>query len=141
MNPAQPLTAEQSAARQKTLEEAAAICTKLAYAEYYPSGKCYQTFIPKDRQERGDLLAKAAAEIRSIFTLPLDNAPRKDALAREAKLRQQLNDATTSLETISQLAGRDENMKYMSQVCGYANSRAMVARNFLIASVEGAPHE
>lgn len=68
-------------------------------------------------------------------------AANKAALAREAALRQQLNDATTSLETISNQAGREEGLKYMSQVCGYANSRATVARNFLIQSVGVAPHE
>ena len=46
-------------------------------------------------------------------------------------LRRHLHDATTSLETISKLAGRDEHMKHMSQVCGYANSRASVARAFM----------
>jgi hypothetical protein len=46
-------------------------------------------------------------------------------------LRRHLHDATTSLETISKLAGRDEHMKHMSQVCGYANSRATVARAFM----------
>lgn len=65
----------------------------------------------------------------------------KASLAREAALRKQLDDATTSLETISQMAGRDENMKHMSQVRGYANSRATVARNFLIQSVGVMPHE
>lgn len=46
-------------------------------------------------------------------------------------LRQHLHDATTSLETISKQAGRDEYMKHMSQVCGYAESRAKVARAFM----------
>lgn len=46
-------------------------------------------------------------------------------------LRRHLHEATTSLETISKLAGRDEFMKHMSQVCGYANSRATVARAFM----------
>lgn len=68
-------------------------------------------------------------------------AAHKAGLAREAVLRQQLNDATTSLETISQQAGREDGLKYMSQVCGYANSRALVARNFLIQSAEVVPHE
>lgn len=55
-------------------------------------------------------------------------------------LRRHLHEATTSLETISKLAWRDEFMKHMSQVCGYAGSRARVARAFMDAAVdEGAP--
>lgn len=61
--------------------------------------------------------------------------------AENAALRAQLHDATTSLETISNQSGRDENMKCMSQVRGYANSRAVVARNFLIQSAGAASHE
>lgn len=80
-----------------------------------------------------------------IFVLATDFdealAANKAGLAREAALRQQLDDATTSLETISQEAGRDENMKQLSQVRGYANSRAVVARNFLILSAGAASHE
>jgi chromosome segregation ATPase len=61
---------------------------------------------------------------------------------REAALRVQLNDAATSLETISKQAGRDEYMKYMSQVCGYAESRASVARKYLDRTTqEVASHE
>ena len=54
-----------------------------------------------------------------------------ESVAREAALRVQLHDAATSLETISKQAGRDEYMKHMSQVCGYAASRAKVAREFM----------
>jgi hypothetical protein len=56
-------------------------------------------------------------------------------------LRRHLHEAATSLETISKLAGRDEFMKHMSQVCGYANSRATVARAFMdqLAEVDNAP--
>lgn len=68
-------------------------------------------------------------------------AANKAYLVREAAMRKQLDDATTSLETISHQAGRDENMKHLSQVRGYANSRAVVARNFLIQSVGVVPHE
>lgn len=52
-------------------------------------------------------------------------------LAREAALRVQLDAAATSLETISKLAGRDEFMKDVSDVRGYANSRAGVVRAFM----------
>lgn len=53
-------------------------------------------------------------------------------------LRRHLHEAATSLETISKQAGRDEFLKHMSQVCGYANSRATVARAFMDAQqVEG----
>jgi hypothetical protein len=47
--------------------------------------------------------------------------------------RAQLADAAQSLETISRLAGRDEFMEDMTDVRGYANSRATVARGALSA--------
>jgi rubrerythrin len=50
--------------------------------------------------------------------------------------RAQLADAAQSLETISLQAGRDEFMKDMTQVRGYANSRARVARGALSAIAE-----
>jgi len=50
--------------------------------------------------------------------------------------RAQLADAAQSLETISLQAGRDEFMKDMTQIRGYANSRARVAKGSLPASAE-----
>lgn len=50
--------------------------------------------------------------------------------------RAQLADAAQSLETISRLAGRDEFMEDMTDVRGYANSRASVARGALSVSTE-----
>jgi hypothetical protein len=52
--------------------------------------------------------------------------------------RAQLADAAQSLETISLQAGRDEFMKDMTQIRGYANSRARVARVVLSAGAEPA---
>ena len=43
-------------------------------------------------------------------------------------VRQALEDAARSLETIAELAGRDENMLEPDQVRGYAASRAYMAR-------------
>lgn len=57
------------------------------------------------------------------------------------KLRAQLADAAQSLETISLQAGRDEFMKDMTQIRGYANSRARVAQGALSASAEPANNE
>ncbi|MNX79513.1 hypothetical protein D3C86_1111430 [compost metagenome] len=56
-------------------------------------------------------------------------------------LRSHLADAAQSLETISKLAGRDEFMKDMTDVRGYANSRAGVARGALSANAEAASHD
>jgi len=51
-----------------------------------------------------------------------------EALEAECgRLRERLQEAATSLETISELAGRDEMLEDMMQVRGYANSRASVA--------------
>lgn len=52
------------------------------------------------------------------------------------KLRAKLADAAQSLETISLQAGRDEFMKDMTDVRGYANSRARVAKGALSANIE-----
>lgn len=52
--------------------------------------------------------------------------------------RAQLADAAQSLETISLQAGRDEFMKDMIQVRGYANSRARVAQGALSVSANQA---
>lgn len=64
------LEAENATARQQAFGETATICTRLAYGEYYPTGKCYQAFIPKERQDRGDLLANAATAIRAAALKP-----------------------------------------------------------------------
>lgn len=55
--------------------------------------------------------------------------------------RAQLADAAQSLETISLQAGRDEFMKDMTQIRGYANSRARVAQGALSANAEAASHD
>lgn len=54
-----------------------------------------------------------------------------ELLSQVKSLRAQLADAAQSLETISAQAGRDEFMKDMTDVRGYANSRARVAREGL----------
>ena len=64
---------------------------------------------------------------------------------KNQSLRHHLHEAATSLETISKQAGRDEFMKHMSQVCGYAANRAKVAREFMDKpaeeATEGQSHE
>jgi hypothetical protein len=64
-----------------------------------------------------------------------------DQRAELEALRAQLADAAQSLETISRLAGRDEFMEDMTDVRGYANSRATVARSALSAIAEPADLE
>jgi hypothetical protein len=55
------------------------------------------------------------------------------------RLRAGLVDAIQSLKTISELAGRDEFMRDMTDVRGYAKSRAIAADYILSASAEPAP--
>jgi hypothetical protein len=55
-------------------------------------------------------------------------------------MREALNEAATLLETIARLAGKkNEDLKTMSDVRGYANSRAGVARTVLAAQPAAAP--
>uniref|UniRef100_C5CJK8 Uncharacterized protein n=1 Tax=Variovorax paradoxus (strain S110) TaxID=543728 RepID=C5CJK8_VARPS len=54
----------------------------------------------------------------------------------ETDLRKALREAATSLETIGRLAGRGEFMLEDSEVRAYANSRASVARDALVATGE-----
>lgn len=69
-----------------------------------------------------------------------DELRRRDS--ENSALRAQLKDAATSLETISRQAGRDEGLKCISQVRGYADSRARVTREFMDKQdEEGATHE
>lgn len=58
-----------------------------------------------------------------------DQAQVVDALKQERdELRRLLNDAATSLETISRLAGKDEFMTDLSDIRTYAANRAKCAR-------------
>ncbi len=52
--------------RSSGLEEASTLCTRLAYAAYYPPGTRFKTFTPKAQKVLGDLLIKAANEIASL---------------------------------------------------------------------------
>ena len=57
---------------------------------------------------------------------------RKDHEAEVKVLRDALDEAAQSLTTISKMAGKgDEELMYMDQVRGYANSRARVASRAL----------
>src|ERR1700691_1204165 len=63
-----------------------------------------------------------------------------DYAALEARLkaaRAALGVAAMSLETIHEQSGRDEYMKHMDQVRGYANSRANAARAALAPVTQG----
>jgi multidrug resistance efflux pump len=64
-----------------------------------------------------------------------------ELLTEVKTLRAQLADAAQSLETISLQAGRDEFMKDMTQIRGYANSRARVAKGSLSANAEASSHD
>jgi UDP-N-acetylmuramoylalanine-D-glutamate ligase len=54
-------------------------------------------------------------------------------LAERDRLRDALEQAAQSLESISKLAGRDEFMQDVLDIRGFANSRATVARAALQA--------
>ena len=54
-------------------------------------------------------------------------------------VRQALEDAARSLETIAELAGRDETLMEPDQVCGYAASRAHMARSALARRAAAPP--
>lgn len=62
------------------LDEASTVCTRLAYAAYYPPGTRFKTFTPKAQKALGDLLIKAANEIAS-----LPGGPYERFKARQAK--------------------------------------------------------
>lgn len=64
---------------------------------------------------------------------PPVQAPELGSMARA------LHDAATSLETISRLAGKDEYLKTMLEVRGYAASRAQAAREAIATGT--AEHE
>lgn len=96
---------------------------------------------PETLQEAIAWLKKARDDNKSRWlsateSLKLQGITIRVGADREAALREQLNDATTSLETISKLAGRDEFMMDTDDVRGYANSRAMAARSFLDRTAE-----
>jgi hypothetical protein len=95
---------------------------------------------PPELAELQATIAKQAAEIERIKKIS-DNycALGMDANQEVFQLRAQLADAAQSLETISLQAGRDEFMKDMTQIRGYANSRARVAQGGLSAGAEHAP--
>ncbi|WP_455928820.1 hypothetical protein [Pseudomonas fluorescens] len=66
--------------RSSGLEEASTLCTRLAYAAYYPPGTRFKVFTPKAQKALGDLLIKAANEIAS-----LPGGPYERFKARQAK--------------------------------------------------------
>ncbi|NVZ91376.1 hypothetical protein HX813_24385 [Pseudomonas yamanorum] len=66
--------------RSSGLEEASTLCTRLAYAAYYPPGTRFKAFTPKAQKALGDLLIKAANEIAS-----LPGGPYERFKARQAK--------------------------------------------------------
>lgn len=67
--------------------------------------------------------------LTDVHTVPLVLASDYDALLAERdRLRDALEQAAQSLESISKLAGRDEFMQDVLDIRGFANSRATVAR-------------
>ena len=61
-------------------------------------------------------------------------------VAEDAEIRKALDDAATSLETISRIAGRDKDMLGMMDVRLYAAARAKAAREAQAAQPEGGNH-
>ena len=107
-----------------------------AKRDAHNSEVAYKAAIEKQDELRATI-AQQAAEIERIKKIS-DNycALGMDANQEIFRLRAQLADAAQSLETISLQAGRDEFMKDMTQIRGYANSRARVAQGALSASAE-----
>lgn len=109
-----------------------------AKRDAHNSEVAYKAAIEKQDELRATI-EQQAAEIERIKKIS-DNycALGMDANQEIFRLRSQLADAAQSLETISLQAGRDEFMKDMTQIRGYANSRARVAQGALSDSVEPA---
>ncbi|RQO62281.1 hypothetical protein [Pseudomonas sp. KBW05] len=72
--------------RSNGLDEASTLCTRLAYAAYYPPGTRFKAFTPKAQKALGDLLIKAANEIAS-----LPGGPYERFKARQAKKAESAN--------------------------------------------------
>ena len=74
-------------------------------------------------------LAKESDQRMQLQALMDDQAARNRALLAERDaLRDALEQAAQSLESIGKLAGRDEFMQDVLDIRGFANSRATVAR-------------
>lgn len=54
------------------LDEAATVCSRMAYDTYYPSGSRFKHFVPKAQGQMGNLLIKAANAIASLPDGPYD---------------------------------------------------------------------
>ncbi len=78
-----------------------------------------------------EMIAKLRKDL--IEELAAQPAP----IAEDAEIRKALDDAATSLETISRIAGRDKDMLGMMDVRLYAAARAKVAREAQAAQPEG----
>lgn len=52
--------------RSQGLSDASDLCSKMAWAAYYPPGTRYKTFTPRAAKGLGDILIKAANEIASL---------------------------------------------------------------------------
>lgn len=52
-----------TAVRKHALDDAATVCTRLAYDEYYPGNTRFRYHVPKKCAQRGDLFIKAANAI------------------------------------------------------------------------------
>ncbi len=66
--------------RSSGLDEASTLCSRMAYAAYYPPGTRFKAFTPKAQKALDDLLIKAANEIAS-----LPGGPYERFKARQAK--------------------------------------------------------
>lgn len=54
------------------LDEAATVCSRMAYDTYYPTGSRFKHFVPKAQEQMGNLLIKAANAIASLPDGPYD---------------------------------------------------------------------
>lgn len=70
--------------RSSGLDEASTLCTRLAYAAYYPPGTRFKAFTPKAQKALGDLLIKAANEIASLPGGPYERFKARQAVKAES---------------------------------------------------------
>lgn len=52
--------------RGEGLDEAATVCSRMAYDAYYPAGSRFKHFVPKAQEQMGNLLIKAANTIANL---------------------------------------------------------------------------
>lgn len=65
--------------RNHGLSEASDLCSKMAWAAYYPPGTRYKTFTPKAAKALGDILIKVANDIASLPDGPYERFQARQA--------------------------------------------------------------